>query len=118
MPNWMFKEVHGVMIRYCAVEAIPPPLVITVKSVQERLSALGLVYAGHSPGFTIEELWQATIRVFKLAETGYLAEARFKPGDLPIYHYVSEEEAESIKTGEFSPELIVTLFTRQEPVME
>ena len=113
-----WETIEGRRVRVGPVEAIPPPEVITVQSVQERLSALGLVYAGHSAGFTIEELWQATIRVFKLAETGYLAEARFKPGDLPIYHYVSEEEAKSIEVGEFSPELIVKLFEPTEPVME
>lgn len=112
-----FKWVNGRLVRVARVEPIAPPEVVTVQSPMERLSALGLVYAGRSPGFTIEELWHATIRLFKREEMGWLVEARFKPGDLPIYHSVSEEEAKSIEVGEFSPELIVKLFESTEPVM-
>jgi len=105
-------------MRIGPVTPAPPVVKVGEVSPAARLRALGLFYAAGSPTVTLEELSEATIRVFEHGEMGYLVEAKFKPGDQPIYHYVTAEEAESIKTGEITPELIAHLFEPAEPVME
>lgn len=113
-----WETIAGRRVRIGPVTPAPPVERVAEISPAERLRALGLFYAAGSPQVTVEELKEATIRVFKHGEMGYLAEARFKPGDAPIYHYVSAEEAELIRTGEIPPELIAKLFEPAEPVME
>ena len=110
--------IDGRRQRIGPVEPTLPVVEVKVLSPAERLRALGLFYAAGSPTVTLEELRQATIRLFNHGEMGWLVEARFKPGDLPIYHYVSDEEAELIRSGEITPALIAHLFEPVEPVME
>ena len=57
---------------------------------------------GESPG---------TIRLGHDVETGWFSEARERPGALPIYHRLTDEEAMAILRQEISPELHKRLFT-------
>ena len=121
MPGWPECSVAYIRGRYYRVGPVGPSVPVSPVveiSPAERLRALGLFYAAGSPTVTLEELSEATIRVFKHGEMGYLVEARFKPTAQPIYHYISAEEAESILTGNIAPELIAHLFEPAEPVME
>jgi hypothetical protein len=81
-----------------------------------RLAALGLVYVSHSPGYTIEELQDAVIRVWRDDEKGYFAEARFRPGAPPIYTSLTFEQAQNLIGPEPDPHLIAMVFDRKEPV--
>lgn len=85
-------------------------------SPAQRLEALGLVYAAHSPGVSIEELRDASIRVWRDDEKGYFAEARFKPGAPPIYTSLTPEQARNLEGPEPDPSLIAMVFERKEPV--
>jgi len=109
--------IAGRRVRVGPVEPTLPVVKVAELSPAERLRALGLFFAAGSPTVTVEELAQATIRLFDHGEMGWLAEAKFKPADLPIYHYITEAEAEAIKTGEITPQLIARLFEPHEPVM-
>ena len=81
-----------------------------------RLAELGLVYASHSPGYTIEELRDAIIRIWRDEEKGYFSEARFKPGAPPIDTVLTAEEAKNLMGSEPDPSLIAMVFERKEPV--
>jgi len=81
-----------------------------------RLAALGLVYASHSPGVSIEELKDAIIRVFWNEERGYFAEARFTPKSPPIYTALTPDQAHNLEGPEPDPSLIALVFERKEPV--
>jgi len=88
--------------------AIIPPAV--------RLIALGLIYASHSPPVYTEQLREATIRIWYNEERGYFAEARFKPGDPPIYTALTTDQAHNLEGPEPDPSLIALVFDRTEPV--
>jgi len=120
MVGWpdCFKWEAGKLVRKERVGAAVAVEQVAALSPAERLGALGLFFASGSPTITIEELQKATIRVFKNAEMGYLVEAKLTPTAQPIYHYVSDEEAEVIKAGEITPEQIAHMFEPAEPVME
>ncbi|KPJ52073.1 MAG: hypothetical protein AMJ37_03605 [Dehalococcoidia bacterium DG_18] len=81
-----------------------------------RLAALGLIYASHSPGVSIEQLRKAVIRVWWNEERGYFAEARFWPGATPIYTALTPEQAHNLEGPEPDPSLIAMVFERKEPV--
>lgn len=81
-----------------------------------RLAELGLVYASHSPGVSLEELRDATIRIWRDEEKGYFAEARFSPGSPPIYTALTREQALNLEGPEPNPSLIAMVFERREPV--
>lgn len=83
-------------------------------SVVSRLERLGLVYAGASPGFTIEELRDATVTVWLDDEVGWMAEARFTPASPPIYRSLTNEEAAAFIKDEASGPLIAKVFTKDE----
>ena len=81
-----------------------------------RLAALGLIYASHSPGVSIEQLRKAVIRIWRDEEKGYFAEARFWPGATPIYTALTPEQAHNLEGPEPDPSLIAMVFERKEPV--
>jgi hypothetical protein len=81
-----------------------------------RLAALGLIYASHSPGVSIEQLREATIRIWWDEEKGYFAEARFWPGAAPIYTALTPEQARNLEGPESDPSLIAMCFDKKEPV--
>lgn len=87
---------------------------ITHEEVLGRLHALGLEYAGASPGFTAEELEKAVVKVWYDIEESWFAEARFKPGSPPIYRSLTAEEAVSFIKHEETPALIARVFTEDE----
>lgn len=112
-----WKTIGGRRVRVGATTAIAVPMVIGELSISLRLSALGLTLATHSPSYTIEELKDAIIRLWRREEGGDLAEVRIKPGAPPIYHSVTPEQANQIESGEISAELIADLCHPTEPVM-
>ena len=83
-----------------------------------RLEKLGLVYASHSPGVSIEELRDAVLRIWHDEERGYFAEARFTPRSPPIYTPLTPQQATNLSGPEAEPSLIAMVFERKEPVME
>lgn len=83
-----------------------------------RLAELGLVYASHSPGVSIEELRDAIIRVWHDEERGYFAEARFTPTSPAIYTLLTPDQALNLTGPEPDPSLIATVFERREPIAE
>ncbi|MBU2060204.1 MAG: hypothetical protein KKB38_21035 [Gammaproteobacteria bacterium] len=87
-------------------------------SVLGRLQALGLEYAAFSPQRAAEEFEETVITARFDIETGWFAEARMKPGDLPIYHQITAEEAISIIKGEPSYDLMARLLRAEEYVGE
>lgn len=87
---------------------------ISHETAVRRLEVLGLVYAAGSPGFTKEELKDAVVRVFLDIESGWMAEARFKPRGKPIYHSLTPDEAMAFIKGEESAALIAHVFTEDE----
>jgi hypothetical protein len=110
--------VKGKRTRVGATTPVAAPLAITELSIELRLASLGLGLATHSPGYTIEELKDAIIRLWKREEGGDLAEVRMRPGAPPIYHVVTPEQAKSIESGDITPELIADLVTSTEPTVE
>jgi hypothetical protein len=59
-----------------------------------------LKLAGLSPG---------SITLWHDSESGWLAEARERPGAAPVYHYVGDEVAMQVLRGELTHELEATL---------
>lgn len=110
--------VRGRRQRIGPTTPIEAPFELSELSISLRLAALGLVLAMHSPGYTIEELKDAIIRLWRRGEGGDLAEVRIKPGDPPIYHVVTPDQAKMIESGEVPPELIADLVTPAEPAVE
>ena len=51
------------------------------------------------------------VKLWHDAESGWMSEAREKPGAPPIYHYIGDEQAVAILNKEISPELHDYLFT-------
>lgn len=82
--------------------------------VVSRLRTLGLLFASASPGFTIEELKDAIIKVWWDDEMGFMTEARFKPKSPPIYNSISAEDAAAFIKGEETGEQIATAFHEDE----
>ena len=68
-----------------------------------------LKLAGLSPG---------TITLWEDIESGWLVEARTKPGAPPVYHYVKDDIAMAILTGALTHELEATLMTPDEYIGE
>lgn len=91
---------------------------ISHEGVLSRLHTLGLEYAGASPGFTAEELKNATIKVWLDIESGWMAEARFRPGAPPIYRKLTAEQAISLIKREETPKLIAQLFHEDDYIGE
>ena len=113
-----WKTIRGRRVRVGATTAIGAPVVAGELSITLRLAALGLVLATHSPSYTIEELKDAIIRLWRREEGGDLAEVRIKPGAPPIYHVVTPEQSRMIEDGEVSGELIADLVHPTEPAIE
>lgn len=108
---WEQREAALATIGY----KVPKPVTaITHVEVLSRLHALGLVYAGASPGFTIEELKDAVVTIWRDAEEGWMSEARFKTKGKPIYRSLTLEEAVAFIKGEESGELIAKVFMEEE----
>lgn len=114
----VWKTIEGRRVRVGLAAPARIPKSVLVMSVRERLEALGLVYAAASPRITIEELRDATIRVWKDPEIGYMAEARLSPTAPPIYRRLTDEEARLIEAGKTPPELIARLFQPESPGVE
>jgi len=110
--------VEGRRVRVGAVGPAVTPESVAVISPKARLEALGLVYASGSPRVTIEELAEATIKVWRHPEQGYMAEARFRPSSPPIYHRITDDEARLLEIGKPPPELIAHLFEPEEAGIE
>ena len=67
-----------------------------------RVPSLLKLVAGLSPGI---------IRVWHDAESGFMSEARVKPGATPVYKHVSDDVAIKILKGELTKELEAELMT-------
>ena len=62
----------------------------------------------------IEALYSPVIRLWHDIESGWMVEAREKPGAPPVYKVVNEELAMAILKGEVSPEVEKALVTPDE----
>lgn len=110
--------VAGRRQRVGAVTPVAAPSTSLELGLALLMLTLGLGVASHSPGYTIEELKDAIVRLWRREEGRPLAEVRIRPGAPPIYHEVTEEQAGLIETGEITPELIADLCTPTEPAIE
>ena len=59
-----------------------------------------------------------TITLWHDIESGWMTEARAKPGAPPVYHYVKDNVAVAILKGELTKELETTLMTPDEYIGE
>jgi hypothetical protein len=91
---------------------------ISHEEVLSRLQALGLEYAGGSPGYTAEELKDATVRIWYDIESGWMSEGRMKPGGPPIYHMITAEVAVDFIKHQETPEMIAHALTEDEYIGE
>ena len=87
---------------------------ITHEEVLGRLHALGLEYAGGSPGFTIQELENAFVRIWYDIETGWSSEGRLKPSSPPVYRRIEFDEAVAFIKHEESPAMIAHALGEEE----
>jgi len=83
-------------------------------SVWQRMKRLFLGWISGSPIYTIDELKDATIKLWHDVESGWMSEARIRPSALPIYHSVSDEVAMAILKDELTPEMMAELLTPDE----
>lgn len=60
----------------------------------------------------------ASISLWHDVESGWMSEARERPGALPVYHHVTDEMAMAILKGELTHELEIQLLTLDEYVGE
>lgn len=88
--------------------------ILTETDMLLRMEEIGIGYAGASPGFTIEELKDAILKIWWDDESGFMAEARFRPGSTPIYHSLPNEDAFLFLTKQETPALIARAFTEDE----
>jgi hypothetical protein len=58
------------------------------------------------------------IRLWHDVESGWMSEARERPGAPPVYHYVKDEVAMAILKKEVTPELEQVLLTRDDYIGE
>lgn len=72
---------------------------------QPKTMSILRLLLGLSPG---------SIRVIHDAESGWMTEAREKPGAPPVYHYVSDEVAAQILQGKLTHELELELMKPDE----
>jgi len=79
-----------------------------------RMQTLGLEYASHSRGYTIEDLKDAVLKLWWDDEEGFMSEGRIKPGSPPIYRRLTDKEAFIFIKGEETGALIATAFTEDE----
>lgn len=52
-----------------------------------------------------------TVTLWHDVESGWMSEARVKPGAPPIYHYINDEQAVAIINRDLTPKLHTYLFT-------
>jgi hypothetical protein len=116
MPcRWV--TVRGRRVRLAGpVGAATMTTLTSIVSPALRLAELGLIYASHSPGVSIDQLREAVIRIWWDEEKGYFAEARFWPGATPIYTALTPEQAHNLEGPTADPSLIAMCFERKEPV--
>jgi len=85
---------------------------------ESMLEALGLSFIGESPGWTLPELREATLRVYFNTETGWMTEARLTPRSAPVYRYWSEEHARLLMSPNPPPNLLARALRPLEYVAE
>jgi hypothetical protein len=102
-------DIPGVSEATRELTAIRSRLLKTVGLKFPRTISQILKLAGLSPG---------SITLWHDIESGWLTEARSKPGAPPVYHYVKDEVAIKILKGELTHELEVELMTPDEYIGE
>ena len=95
-------EIPGVFDAMSALTSIRGELLKRVGFKYPRTISQILELAGLSPG---------TVTLWHDVESGWLTEARVKPGAPPVYHYVKDDVALAILKGEMTHELEAELMT-------
>jgi len=83
--------------------------VVGVMTIMKMLSVKG------SAEFTLEELREATVRIWRDPEKGYFTEARFAPKSPPIYRPISPVEASAWQIERPTSAMIAHAFQVYEP---
>ena len=97
------------------------PTETTIQSEQGYgflLRLIGLDFIGESPGWTLPELKEATLRMFFNEETGWMSEARLTPKSAPVYRYWSEEDAKKLMSAEPPQNLLARALRPPEYIAE
>ena len=102
-------DIPGVSDAYNALYGIRGKLLAQVGFKFPRTLSQIAKLVGFSPG---------TISLWHDIESGWLVEARAKPGASPVYHYVKDEVAIKLLKGELTKELETTLMTPDDYIGE
>jgi hypothetical protein len=105
-----WKTRGGKRMRAAPVEGPRSIVSMLTFNVLNFLTSLAITFVHASPALTIEELREATLRLWKDPELGYFVEARFKPGAPPIYHSITTAEATALEAGRPTPDFIARMF--------
>jgi len=79
---------------------------IGTMSLPSLMARLGISLMLMSPAVSIDELRDATFRLWRDPEIGYIVEFRMTPGATPHYHTVNQLEATMLEAGTPSETLI------------
>ena len=102
-------DIPGVSDAYNALYGVRGKLLAQVGLKFPRTISAILKLLGLSPG---------AITLWHDVESGWLVEARAKPGASPVYHYVKDDVAVAILSGKLTHELETTLMTPDEYIGE
>jgi len=105
-----WKTQGGKRVRAAPVEGPRSIASIFSINVLSLLTSLAITFVHASPALTIEELREATLRIWRDEELGYFIEARLTPASPPIYHTITPAEATALEAGRPTQEFIAHMF--------
>ena len=113
-----WKSIKGRRVRSGPVSSPVGSMAIGLAQIRDIMGMLGLTQVSASPGYTIEDLNEATVRIWLDQEKGYALEAKFNALAPPIIHYISQADANLWEIGRPRPEMIARAFHRASTVQE
>lgn len=109
-----WRTVQGKRIRVGVAGPARAATMLGTMNLSSLMSGLGISLMIMSPVVTIDELRDATFRLWRDPEIGYIVEFRMTPGATPHYHTVNQLEATMLEAGTPTKELIGRLLHRPE----
>lgn len=101
-----YRTVDGKRIRVGRVGPSRAATMLGTMDLSSLMSRLGISLMIMSPAVTIDELKDATFRLWRDPEIGYVVEFRMTPGAVPHYHTINQLDATALESGTASKELI------------